>query len=527
MRSVITSGNFKFPEAVSQCMTSARKQRFLTCFFWTFAFSMIANGFSFFSLSPIHDAVTHTVYPNPVWQVQLGRCFIPIYLAIRGEIASPWFSGMLQILFLTVSVYCLTEMIGSDNKLYVPLCAGFLAANLYTLEINALHSYFSDLFCFAQMTVSIGVYLIYKTISKTRILLAFFAFYISFGVYPAFSTYGICLFVLYALITVIADNGFQKDLLKRFAVWILVFLAAVAAYWVTSKLTLAIYHTEAGAQNWSIFSFASKSFSWLLSRVKANYKRFLKVMFYSTGNLGTHFGIASVLFAVLAGISFLVYAVKTKRKKWVYGLAAVCVLAYPFISTLVNTMSGVWTFRTVAAQFLIYPFMLAVVFRISDPDRKYFGNIKTGHYASGIAVLLSAVVILTNIQYSNGAYTLQKLLYDRTIYHTGRVIEDMQEYTEYDLDRAKIRICGVFRFDSKLDEAENKYSIIGGLTYDTGINLPSTFAGMTNLMGVPLNHWSTIPAELKEDPEVKEMPCYPNPGYIKLVDGKLIVKLSN
>ena len=124
--------------------------------------------------------------------------------------------------------------------------------------------------------------------------------------------------------------------------------------------------------------------------------------------------------------------------------------------------------------------------------------------------------------------------FDLTISTITRVITRVEEIEGYEVGKTPVVIIGDLNKGSLAIKKEN-------LDYDT-TGLGGTFATTYNrsyyrfinyYLGYPMNivdkndAESTIAKELSNKDEIKQMPCYPNEGSIKMVEGYLIIKFSN
>ena len=145
-------------------------------------------------------------------------------------------------------------------------------------------------------------------------------------------------------------------------------------------------------------------------------------------------------------------------------------------------------------------------------------------------IALSLIIVLANVRFSNEAYTLQKVLYDRAAYHTGQVAEDLLE-AGYDPDEGDLIVVGgTFSLGGELSGKLDRISQTGMFGfYDTSVTYHTTFRSMARLLGVRVN-MTTVDATA--DPEalgaaMAQMPAYPKEGYLqKSSDGLFIIKLS-
>ena len=57
---------------------------------FTLLFSLLANAFVYFNVSPQHDSVNHMFEFAGTWELSLGRFLLPLYGNLQGQITTPW-----------------------------------------------------------------------------------------------------------------------------------------------------------------------------------------------------------------------------------------------------------------------------------------------------------------------------------------------------------------------------------------------------------------------------------------------------
>ena len=88
-------------------------------FFCVFTFGLVAHGYSFFNGNFSHDSLFDLYELSPDPMIAVGRYFRPVYRLIRGDFALPVISGFLLMLFMSLSIYLLTDDVRhSDNKCF-------------------------------------------------------------------------------------------------------------------------------------------------------------------------------------------------------------------------------------------------------------------------------------------------------------------------------------------------------------------------------------------------------------------------
>lgn len=503
---------------------TTEEDRFKWTFFSVLCFFLLGNGYAFFEFNPIQDAVGYALNEQNTWQIMLGRFLIPLYLKCRGAVSSPLIIGSLTVLYMSIGVYLICRILDLNTKPEIVLTSAFLAANLSTFEISAVHQYYSDIFLAAFLFSCIGVFLLDGTITIKNVSASILCFFISFGLYPAFITVAACLFIVVICRRLI--YGDMDSLIKDLFIWLGASIASGLMYIAGSRIALTMRHLNPAGGRRSIFSFGSLSAGELIQAVIDNYKNFYTVLFHAGDYIGRSAGFAASALLVICLFCF-VFFIGRMRRFGKYLIIIVLALLFPIVSRLINVFTGNGAFRTMYAQYLVFPVLIRLCFYSLNYIRyKHTVPLKC------IVMLLSAVIICKTIQFNNGGFILRKVMYERALYHTGRVIADIDEFTDGYGKKQKTAIVNVFDLDVHSDlvlekQKTKRYRNVEGFTGDTGITYVNVFKDTADVLGYDLNWKTEYTDAVKNLPEVKNMPAYPEPGYIAEVGEYLVIKLSD
>ncbi len=485
---------------------------------------LAAHAFSFFNFIPQHDALTESFWQSVPHVVGLGRCLLPVYMYLRGNAPMPWVTGMLSALYMGLSVYYISRTLHMDTRSEILLTGGFLCANICVLSINALFQFCFDAYMFSLLMSCLGVWLLRQGGLRNYVFAAV-CFFISVGVYTAFITVALCLAMSSMLRDTIEHSGIPAKQLKVFAAWAAVLAAAAALYLLACRVSLSIVGTEASVRKTSVFSLGSVGLKDLVYRTGVNYYFFVAMQFlgyspiHGTECVGIPFGIAGSLLAGICLVSFL-RRHKGKLCGAAYVLAAAEAAVFPLIARLVPILTGNGgSNHTAFGQYLLFPLLLWLFFFRREEDKRP----RSGAAVTAV-VVLAATVILGNVRFSNEAYTLQKVIYDRAVYHTGQVMRDLRE-SGYNAEKGDtVVVSGSFSLGGDLAPELRKFDEAGvGGFYDTSITYSDTFRSMARLLGCNFRPGGEVD---HLDEQLLQMPAYPKDGYLKEDNGTFIIKLG-
>lgn len=483
-------------------------------FISTLVFFFLGNGYAYTNSFPIHDAILFETNTSYGWQISLGRFLLPIYMMIRGVVPIQSVILVLSSLFLSVNVCIVIFLLGIRTGIEIILVCAFLSINVFTLEISAVHQYFSDVFLLSLLLASLGVYCLLKT-SVKKLLISFICFFVSFGIYPASFTYAFCLLILLFLRELIDGNS--NKIGKRIIMSSVPLVFAGVGYLVASKLVLNILHIVPSKVGWSMFSVGILSFNkTLIKSVITQYSGFID-LFFKSAFFGNIVGVAAIILVIVSLFTFL-----KGSKRIVSILMILFLIFFPLCSRLVNVMTRQGgAFRTMYAQFLFLPLMVWIFFVGIRND--YVNKRKQKKILTILVTVLSFLLICSSIHYTNMGIYYQKVLYQRTDFHMSRVLNDVLDFTKGSTD-VPIRIVGIFHLSPNTYGDYQNLKIVEGMTEDTGITYEQVFNGYARMVGCNIN-WKSS-GSMKDNLVVKAMPCYPKKGYIAYIDDCLVIKLS-
>lgn len=103
-----------------------------------------AHAFGWFNLSYSGDAMMIDPTKGRMQQLGEGRVLLPLYWAVRGNLSAPLLVGLLSCLYLSLSVMIIVETLGVTGRCEIALIAGFLCSGAPVTAINASQLHMAD-----------------------------------------------------------------------------------------------------------------------------------------------------------------------------------------------------------------------------------------------------------------------------------------------------------------------------------------------------------------------------------------------
>ena len=147
-------------------------------------------------------------------------------------------------------------------------------------------------------------------------------------------------------------------------------------------------------------------------------------------------------------------------------------------------------------MFLAYPILLTIIatgnnstklscFDYAQQQGGGGTRVSNSDFAKTIAYWCFIILLLTNIRYSNGAYTIVKIMYDRAGSSMTRVLWELNNNPTYIRNKTRVVIIGEFNRRSNLNPITYNYGGYNKLSgyNETSITYNLTFSSMASLLG--------------------------------------------
>lgn len=481
---------------------------------------LLAHGFAWFNLFPSHDG-TILVFDADVVMLQLGRWVqLPYYRFLRGKINMPWLTGMFSVLWTSLSVYLVSDLLKLSRKATAALAAVFGTAISITL-LNATYNDKSDLFTCAMFLAFWGVYAVRRFRCRWwGVLFCGGCLCLSMGLYQGYIEFAIGLFLLCLLRDCLTEELPWADYLRRGFTAVAALLLGGVLYAVSVKVVLAYKHLELIDSSNGLQQMSRGGVSVWLSRLPGAYKQvFTTLLGYDVwNNRGMRLATSVCLLLALA---CLVLVLRTKSKRTLAQIVIIFVLLPLGLNVVYLLSERAPTLLMLYPVYLVYALVLLLT-----------GMEPAPRSAAWLACGLCFFLTMQNVIYANGAYTYRKLVYENTRGQVYAIMAKVQDLPGYVEGQTPVVFSGDF--------ADSDFTYRNDLLHlyeegDTGLSGSAiTYDGTIkwwfgNIMGSSARVINTQ-AELEswaENPTVQAMPCYPASGSIAMVDGAAVIKLSD
>ncbi len=500
------------------------KKRFLLCTFAVIFFTIICHGYRYSNMSFSGDSSMLYQGGDEIYQVSLGRFLQPVYWMIRGKLAAPFLVGVFSTLFLLPAAVLIIDVLSITNPWSIFLACGILITNETLIVANATYLPWTDVYSLSFLFVCFGVAVCMK--KKWGFLIAPFFFCLSLGLYGSYIACGATLLVLAHLVWVLEHRRLSEiwihGLLSIFSL-----IAGMLLYWLVSHTLLKILGIGISYEYngiGRIISVTPESILHLLPEVYAMPFQF----FFNPVNrtiIASHRALISPVFNLLAAaVTLLSLGIAIRRydfreKLTILFLLLVLPLAANFV-VIIST--GIVNGLMIYAYFFLY--FVPILLIESLPQTTISKRMLS--IASGVAL---SFILLVNVTEGNRLYIKRDLEFDATLSAFTRIMEHITDVEGYIPGETPVVLVGYLPSSAIAMERDGladlrdlqgaRYLYAASYESSTITYLQTIFGDRINL--VPVGTRDAIAST----EAVSNIPPYPEPGYMQLVDGVLIIKL--
>ena len=501
-----------------KCLWEKHKNTLLFCLAVTFIFGIAAHGFHFLNFRFSHDSLDGLYFPGRenYHKAELGRFFSPVYRFIfRGKFSAPWITAVLALLWIGIAVFFIAEILDIKSKTAVLLISGIMTTNITVTALTAtfIHDLDANMFCLMLSCLAV---LLWAKDVKFHIVGGAVLLCIALGIYPSYISVSVIL-IMAVLIKRLFENRTLGKTVSTAASAFLMGVGGLLCYLLCAKAASAIFAvTFAQREN----SIAAISDIGLLASLPKNiiyaYVRWWE--YFSDPH--TNWLTPKLMFALnitimITAVAAVVVLIIKKNIPFVNSaLIMGAVVLMPLIMNLIYLVSPN-EYHDLMTYSFVFVYILAVYIAYCTGKN----NHKT------MAYVLAAMIVYGNIQTANDIYMKKNMSYQATYARMSIVLEDMLEYG-YTPNSEEIFISGEINVPA-YTEFDNLNGI-RGILYDNAVtsDVKSIDYYFDFVLGCPVTICSdTTRKRIKDSEEYRNMPVFPQNGYIDRVNDILVVKL--
>ena len=466
----------------------------MRCILISLILFMAAHAFCIFNLSLRGESVMLNAEKMNNSFLSAGQFLRPLYLRLRGGIASPLTIGLISFCSLTAACILLFYLCGMDNLLFYTLLSGLLLFNPAVLEQFAGSLLTADMVFLSFFLLVAGPALLF--IRPGFFPLSALLLFLGLGLSPQLAVTGLCVPLLFWAAHPEQGPGNNR---KPY----LLTAAAIAAGAILFAGGVTFFSRRNGIAPEFLFAFKGQSLKEILMAP-------FTAMFTPATIYPHFFRIFRSLVPMLAIVLLI------KRRNAIIPLALLCVL-------LMLPSPGVTGQFSLPVFFLDAMLLLILYQAIRSLSEKK-------KIVSALAAGLYGFFFLGELLFANQAYLKINLDLDTSLSVMTQVIHRLENREDFIPGQTQTAFIGSLSRSPLVHEREGfehlaVMDVLEGETSLQSQSLTTWFFWQT--LGYPMNCLSDFEQEqLADSPEVAAMPVFPHPDSIRRIEDTLVVHLS-
>lgn len=489
----------------------------------SFIIGLLAYGFMFLNGFISHDSLGEFIYPYG-WKLGLGRVFAPFYvLPIKGNILLPFVSGILGILYLSISTYIISKIFDIKNRFIICLTSAFLITNVSIISLVStfLGDFETNMFGVLLSTLSV----LFFTKGKKWKFLGCLPLCISIGIYQSNISITISLLMIYFIKEFIYNKDFKSVLINGLKSIGMILLGCIL-YYISLKIIPSLAGVNIVNDSYNSVNNIDNFFSNnILVMIFECYKKFFYNIIFTKTILNNY---------VMAFINLLVYIpllfmfiknyLFNKKYDFINKLfVIIIILLLPIGMNVAYFLCGM-SHDLMHFSFIFIFLLLFIFYEFLNINN----FIKKSFIFSIYYLVLLFSLIFINIKTSNSCFMVKMMEYDANLSYYTRVLSRIESMDDYKLGETKVCFVNYPNSLVNIDDYKEIYEIFGmDLNSHTlsggGHHLTSRF--FKYVLHYPINIVSDNELKsIKKDERVINMNSYPSMDSIKFIDDVLVVK---
>lgn len=449
------------------------------------------------------------------WEISLGRFLIPFSDLFRGTIVVSILTTALSLIVIGFSSIILNETL-KIKKTYIKIAISILMVVTPTISLTFMYAYTAFGYSLALLFAILSVYFLNKEKNKKNIIISIICIIATLGFYQAYLCYITALFAITFILKIIEDKKINfKEFFKNICIIAIgMILYYVCLIIITNILNLSVSDYSNGNHILSIETFTN-----LFNSIKNTYITFFD--FYFTDEIITNLSwtrniLNAVLFIVII-VNFVVIIIENKIYKSVSKMITIILmlLAYPVFTSSIQLIAQSRNINLLMASSLYLP-IIVLLKQNELLKENMFNNI-----LNILSFFIGGIIIWTYILSNNATYVATDL-YNKQMYSVGNsIVEKIRENTEIEKNTPVV-VTGKLNFSIQNDE------LLKLTNFDVSdISMWTWQVYLQDNLGLGWNIWEySDDRGVTTTEEYKQMPAFPNEGYMRVINGIVVVKLS-
>ena len=522
---------------------SQKQQTFVKICIITLAFGLFAHAYRFFNASFSHDSLFIFQPVNSEDQISYGRFLIPIYVALRSTICSPSLIGFISLLWLSVAIFIISDILNIKSTPALICICGILSTNIAITASFATYIPWVDIYMLALVFSFVAVYIFRKY--KYGFLFAALPLLVSMGLYPIYFSAAVVMFLI-----LLTKKIFEKEktsaviisglkMLCSLMLGLVLYYFAVRIAWhFTGVAPSDDYNGVAGAGNFS-------DISSLLSLLINTYVYPFKILRWQPICNSRYVALLNIVILAITAYNVIKIILCQKIHLKNILLLIVVMLLLPLGMNIAMFIAKGYVHHLMIYSFFLTYVLVVFTFEfihqnnlslqslsstaalkriMPSPESKLFKS----NLGEKIVFVAIALLIFNNIVFANQTYLKKDLEFTATASVMTRCLDRIEQTEGYIPGETPVAFIGDINKSALIETRPGYLHNMTGLYSSYSITYFDSYElYLTNVLGYNIN---CIPKSIYTDieslDEVVAMPSFPDKDSVKIINGILVVKLS-
>ncbi|MBR5421907.1 MAG: glucosyltransferase domain-containing protein [Lachnospiraceae bacterium] len=497
------------------------KLRFRQAFVCTLFSYLLCHGYRLFHLLFTGDTLLMLYENDAAWQIAVGRFMFPFLILLRGSLELPWLFSVLAILWMGAAVCVTAELFGLKSRLQILGTTLLYCSNLSFIALNATDLYCIDLYALSLFLALAGARLCLE--KKLWVNgLGICCMVVSLGIYQAYICVGLGALMLKFIFEAQKEKKFKAFLMRALRVLASLCISALL-YFICFKCFQKVFNIWTAKTFIDLDGLGDYSETSVLSVLKETYVRVWQfvadpAVFVNFTFRGREVSLVWTWLLRLAEAGLFITAlyrlwILNRRRKsgwWQILMQLVLLFMLPLGLNFV-------CFASKGMQHPLMCFAFCLLWFLPMAAESESAAKKSP------AFILLALIVWSNVVYANQVYLKVETRDIAAQELMNHITQAVTEEPEYIPGETAVAFVGSFNDNPYIQPFEPLERLEEWSMRKTALAYSGTEEAYFKYFSA-LGMKAERPQEITE--EMRAMPVFPKKGYAAMVDGVMVVKLS-
>lgn len=457
-----------------------------------------------------------------------GKWLHPILVALTRSVSIGSANGLSSIFFLALSAGVVAQILELKSPLFSAL-TGMVMVSFPSVMSSFAYAG-EDKWYMILLLTCLSVY--WTAHYKKGFIAGIIGLTLSLGYYQAFIGFAAALFVFLCMLELLRMEKTEREIIKTGLKYVAVLVAAIAAYYVVLQLALHVTNTSLADYRGIDSALGGIDPASLLAATSGSYVKVLRFFWFDAYGRAFPRDIWAYRVLIITMAATLALAV-VKTKLYRKPLRLILLLALVLVMPLAVHAIGILGRDPNTHWIMIYSFVAVFLFAAKlaeflpyvlsgkDQDRRKATALQW------VAIGALAVILINWSVTANTGYARLKTSFEGAYANSIFIMQEVLSLPDYSPDKPLAVIGKDQTFTGDVfSDTVGRFTGIASRNFMVDNTRRTAF--IRDYIGIKLTPApQSKNTQLARSDEFKAMPCYPAPGFAKVIDGYLVVKLSD